>query len=132
MCSRATILGPLALGAVTIFSAGTAASPPVERIVVHAVAPQDQIRRTVSYRDLNLVTTVGAQTLHRRVDRAVQSLCVEAVGAVANEELEMKCAKSSWAGANPQVEQAIERAKQLAATGKSTIAAVAITISIKP
>ena len=132
MSSRTSIFGSLALGGVTIFSAGTAASARDEPVVVRPVAPEDQLRRTVSYRDLNLATSIGAQTLHRRVGYAVQGLCDEAVGPATNERLAMKCARSSWAGANPQIEEAIERAKQLATTGKSSIGAAAITISINP
>ena len=131
MISRTAKLGLLALTAVTIIP-GTAALARDETVVVRGIAPKDQIRRTVSYRDLNLATSIGERTLNRRVDSAVASLCVEAVGAVANETLEMKCQRDSWYGARPQIARAVERAKELAATGKSSIAAVAIAITIKP
>lgn len=132
MFSRKTKSGLLALTAVTILSGGTAALARDETVVVRGIAPKDQIRRTVSYRDLNLATGIGERTLNRRVDSAVANICVDAVGAVANDTLEMKCQRDSWNGARPQIAQAVERAKQLAATGKSSIAAVAITISINP
>lgn len=132
MFSRTAKSGLLALTAVTMLSGGTAALARDETVIVRGIAPEDQIRRAVSYRDLNLATSIGERTLNRRVDTAVASLCVEAVGAVANDVLEMKCQDSGWNGARPQIAQAVERAKQLAATGKSSIAAVAITISINP
>ena len=132
MFNRTAKSGLLALTAVTILSGSTAALAKDETVVVRGIPPEDQIRRTVSYRDLNLATSIGERTLSRRVDSAIASVCVEAVGAVVNEMLEMKCQHSSWNGARPQIAQAVERAKQMAATGKSSIAAVAITISIKP
>ena len=132
MFSRTAKSGLLALTAVTILSGGTAALAKDETVIVRGIAPEDQIRRTVSYRDLNLATSIGERTLNRRVDAAVANLCVEAIGAVPNDTLEMKCQHHSWEGARPQIAQAVERAKQLAATGKSSMAAVAITISINP
>jgi UrcA family protein len=132
MFSRKTKSGLLALTAVTILSGGTAALARDETVVVRGIAPEDQIRRTVSYRDLNLATGVGERTLNQRVDSAVKDICSEAVGWSATARVEMNCERAGWNGARPQVAQAVERAKQLAATGKSSIAAVAITISINP
>jgi len=132
MYSRTSKFGLLALSAMTVLSTATPALAREKTVIVRGVAPEDQVRRTVSYHDLNLATTSGAQVLNRRVGIAVKDLCNEAVGPAATERVEMKCSRDSWRGARPQIAQAIERAKQLAATGKSSIAAVAIAISIKP
>jgi UrcA family protein len=132
MYSRASKLGLLALSAMTFLSTGTPAFARDETVVVRGVPAEDQIRRTVSYRDLDLATSDGAHILYSRVGIAVQDLCSEAVGFDATARVEMKCQHDSWKGARPQITQAVERAKQLAATGKSSIAAVAITISINP
>jgi hypothetical protein len=45
---------------------------------------------------------------------------------------EARCRGYAWRGAKPQIASAIERAQQIAATGSSTIAAVAITIALPP
>ncbi len=40
------------------------------------------------------------------------------------------CDTSAWGGARPQIARAVQRAREIAATGSSTIAAAAITIAV--
>jgi UrcA family protein len=111
-------------------------SPPAsarQPIVVTAPAV-DMVVRRVSFADLNLASMSGEKTLNRRVGGAVTSVCIEAVGpdtrsldsTIAN----MRCTRHAWNGARPQIASAVQRARQIAATGSSSIAATAIVISI--
>ena len=78
----------------------------------------------VSYRDLNLAMARDQQRLIRRVDFAVSQLCpdIAYVG-------DPRCRSYAWEGAKPQIARAVDRAKQIARSGFSTIAPVAIVIS---
>lgn len=97
-------------------------------------APTDIVVRHVSYADLNLASERGAKVLNRRVDGAIDSLCIEAVGpdtySLATTTANMACTAGAWKGARPQIARAVERARQIAATGSSTIAASAIVITL--
>lgn len=99
-----------------------------ERPVV-VVAPADVITRRVSYADLNLASRSGEKLLNRRVGSAVRSVCNEAVG---NSDFygELRCQSVAWHGARPQIRRAVQRALDIAATGSSPIAVVAITLAI--
>lgn len=87
--------------------------------------------RRVSYADLNLATLAGENTLNRRVGRAVRSVCDESVGA-SDFQAEISCHSFAWGGARPQIARAVMRARQIAATGTSSILPVAITLSVGP
>lgn len=87
------------------------------------------ITKRVSYADLNLASASGERTLNRRVGDAVTSVCDEA-----NPNAMMfiinGCQKASWNDARPQIARAVQRAREIAMTGHSSIAAAAITITI--
>jgi UrcA family protein len=104
-------------------------------IIVTAPLPEDLIVRHVSYADLNLASEVGVKRLNRRVGSAVKSLCNDATGGPnirsLGTNIEMiQCSVSAWNGARPQIDRAVRRAQEIAATGSSAIAAAAITISM--
>jgi UrcA family protein len=102
-------------------------------IVVTAPA-QDLVVRRVSYADLNLASFTGEKILNRRVGSAVGDLCNESTGgdtrSLHGTVNMMRCSKQAWTGARPQIARAIQRAREIASTGSSTIAATAITISL--
>jgi UrcA family protein len=106
-----------------------------EPVVVTATTTEVPIRH-VSYRDLNLARSEGEQSLIRRVKYAVKDVCIESSGgeemprASANRLKMNNCRGHAWAGAQPQVDRAIQRAKEIAYNGYSSIAPVAITISV--
>lgn len=111
-------------------------SPPAsarQPIVVTAPA-EDMVVRRVSFADLNLASTAGEKTLNHRVGGAVTSLCIEAVGpdtrSLSSTIANMRCTRQAWDGARPQIANAVQRARDIAATGSSAIAATAIVISI--
>jgi UrcA family protein len=117
-------------GGLFLFSPEASARQPI----VVTGPPQDVAVRRVSYADLDLASLSGEKTLNRRVGRAVNSVCLEAVGQQAHDLYvmvdNMRCTRGAWDGARPQIARAVERARQIAATGSSTIAASAIVISI--
>jgi UrcA family protein len=117
-------------GGLLIFSPQASARQP---IIVTAPSA-DLVVRHVSYADLNLASERGEKVLNRRVGSAVTSLCIEAVGpdthSLGSTIANMRCASGAWDGARPQIARAVERARQIAATGSSSIAAAAIVITI--
>ena len=86
--------------------------------------------RRVTYADLNLASVSGERTLMRRVSGAVREVCYEAVPDGKSFDV-TGCRKVAWDGANPQIDRALQRAREIAATGRSSIAAAAITLSIR-
>jgi len=132
-------LSKLAAAAVTIgglflpFASAMAKEAPV---VVTAAPPEeaDLVVRRVSYADLDLASAIGRNTLHERVGFAIGDVCAEANlfdnGSPAYKSGVMKCSKSAWGNATPQMARAFQRASEIAATGWSPIAASTISISL--
>jgi len=113
-----------------------AASPALgksTRIFVTAPSP-DTVSRHITYADLNLASAAGERTLYRRVSHGVGDLCDEVIGgddgSAASKFNGMACSGSAWSQARPQMDRAVQRARDIAATGSSPIAAAALTISI--
>lgn len=103
------------------------------RIFVTAPSP-DTVSRHITYADLNLASAAGERTLFRRVSYGVGDLCDEVIGgddgsATSKFNL-MSCTGSAWSQARPQMDRAVQRARDIASTGSSPIAAAALTISI--
>jgi UrcA family protein len=90
--------------------------------------------RHVSFADLNLAAPAGQQTLNRRVDAAVSSLCNEATGgndgSPAYKYSMISCSDGAWNDARPQIARAVQRSQELASTGHTSILAAALTISL--
>lgn len=124
--------------AIAISSTGSAVLPSaasgkaVQRDVI--VAPQDVVVRQIGYADLNLATAGGENMLNSRVRSGIRSLCIDALseveGAFGYDRESSICHNSAWRQAKPQMAQAVQRAREIALTGRSNIAAVAISIAI--
>ena len=103
------------------------------RIFVTAPSP-DTVSRHITYADLNLASAAGERTLYRRVSYGVSDLCDEILGSYDRSPSSkfnlMACTGSAWSQARPQMDRAVQRARDIAATGSSPIAAAALTISI--
>jgi UrcA family protein len=100
-------------------------------VVVYAEPQEDRLTERVPYGDLNLAVKKDTRRLHRRVASAVQRICLydgDRIGVLANGY--RVCSDEAWDGALPQMAQAIARAEEIALTGKSSIAATAITIKV--
>lgn len=109
----------------------TSATAQNQPVVVYG--QQDENVRTVrvSHADLDLATRGGSRTLHLRVSGAVKRVCLYNDGEMGLRDRGYNdCSSGAWAGAKPQIAQAIARDQEIALTGKSSIAATAITISV--
>lgn len=99
---------------------------------VVVVADPDRVVRRISYADLDLASAAGESTLHRRVGGAIRSLCTEAEGSpelsIDSKLADINCRRSAHEQAKPQVANAVQRARDIAVHGTSTIAATAISI----
>lgn len=124
-----------AVGAL-ISAAGLASSAFGRSAPIVVKAPPDVVTRHVSYADLNLAVPAGERTLVGRVRIAVNDLCGEVTGGpdgswTARQLMDM-CNRASWTQARPQISLAVQRARDIAMTGTSSIAAAALTISVPP
>ncbi len=118
----------LALVCVTV-AAGAAAQ---DQSATVTGRPLEQLTERVSYRDLNLANKSHERVLFHRVGSAVHRICYKLVPGVSPASDEhMTCSSDAWASARPQIRTAVRRAQDIALTGKSTIAAAAITISFR-
>ena len=119
--------------AVMLGVAVPAAAAREQPVVVTATNPDDVVTRDVAYQDLNLASAVGEQALVRRVRHVVGEVCIDAVGDTRGYLLDQanSCKDQSWQSASPQVDRAIQRARDIAANGWSAIAPVAIRISVQ-
>ena len=125
-----SLLAACAVTALGLALAAPAVAAP-SSVVVTATSEEIPIRY-VTYRDLNLTNELGAQTLFKRVKHAVNDVCIESVGYDMTRKFDQgTCRTNSWAGARPQMDRAIQRARDIAANGWSSIAPVAISISVQ-
>jgi len=86
-----------------------------------------QVER-VSYADLDLTSKGGVRKLNARVDGAVSRVCF--AFDYIDSDTKANCRSYAWKGAKPQIELAARRANELASTGFSSIAPVAIRIAL--
>ena len=110
-----------------------AAAAQQQQPVVVRAQPIDENLRTehVSYADLDLVSAKGAKTLHYRVARAVRNVCLFDRGTIGLQSGDYyNCADGAWDRARPQIASAVDRAREIAMTGKSSIAAGSIVIDV--
>ena len=105
--------------------AGTAFAGPGKEIRVTAQVDPDVRTQRVSYKDLNLVMASDQKVLNGRVGRAVRWVCEPMDLSVAFRA----CRSEAWSGARPQIALAIERAREIAATGTSSIPPVTIVLA---
>lgn len=100
-------------------------------VIVYA-EPNENVRtERISYADLDLAEQRGERTLRMRVARAVKRVCLFDYGHSGLQDRGYyNCAGDAMEGAAPQIAQAVERARQIVLTGRSSIAATAITVSV--
>ena len=99
-----------------------------ERPVVVTARDLEAPTRRVSYADLNLASLQGERTLNGRVDHAVTDVCAESADGSRYFQ-DMDCRNFAWRGARPQIARAVQRARELTLTGRSSIAAAAIVLA---
>jgi len=132
MLTRFSVMTVAVLSGVTA-SLGVAAPSLAaqDRVVVYA-GPQEGVRtERVHYADLNLAERRDQRKLNLRVTGAVQRVCLyEDSRKGLQDRGYYRCADDAWDGANPQIAQAVARAREIALTGHSAIPATAITIRV--
>ena len=114
------------LAAAVLIGTATEASARDIKVVAHRQS-DIQVER-VSYADLDLTSKGGVRKLNARVGGAVSRVCF-AFDYIDSDTKE-NCRSYAWKGAKPQIELAAKRAQELASTGFSTIAPVAIRIAL--
>ena len=122
----------LAIASAILSAAGPAFAGQSQPVVVYA-EPVEGVRTLhVSYADLDLATLKGERQLNARVSGALEDVCLFGVdGPRLQSSGYYQCAGDAWMKAKPQMDRAIARAKDIALNGKSSIAATAITISVR-
>lgn len=111
--------------AIVVGAAGAAvAQPATEPVTVIGQREDEGLSVRVSYRDLNLASMQGERTLNRRVGGAAQFVCEGHYEMIA----QSSCISYAWKGARPQIALAVQRARELALNGTTSIPLVAISI----
>lgn len=132
MLTRNARFGAAVLSGVTasLLIAGAAFAAQNKPVVVYA-EPQEGLRtERVTYADLDLSQRDHQRKLNLRVAGAVKRVCLYE-NQIRQQGLGYyRCADGAWDDARPQIAQAVARAREIALTGKSSIAATAITIRI--
>jgi len=108
----------------------TSASAAEQRPVVVYGEPENVRTERVTYADLDLAELSDQRKLNLRVTGAVKRVCLFENRSGLQDFGYYHCADDAWDGAKPQIAQAVQRAKDIALTGKSSIAASAITIRV--
>ena len=109
-----------------------AASSPAFAKQPITVTAQANVTRYVSFRDLNLVSRADEKVLVHRVSIATRDVCDQAVmREPVNLSAYMGCRAGAWQEAQPQIERAVTRAREIAVNGFSAIAPVAIAIGAR-
>lgn len=107
---------------------GTATEASARDIKVVAQRQGDIQTERVSYADLDLTSDRGVRKLNARVDGAVSRVCF--AFDYIDSDTKANCRSFAMDGAKPQIELATRRAHELASTGFSAIAPVAIRIAL--
>jgi UrcA family protein len=118
--------GATLIAASAIFAVPPAQAGPLQNVAVVGRASQP-FTRQVSYADLNLASKSDVKVLTNRVDYAVRDVC-SALLSESFQDTMQECAGDSWDRAQPQIGRAVQRAREIASTGSSSIAAAAIMI----
>ena len=86
----------------------------------------------VSFADLNLATPGGERMLQARVSDAVDRVCQYGGGAIGLiDNGFVNCAFGAWKDARPKMALAIARARDIALSGHSIIAATSIVVAAR-
>jgi UrcA family protein len=123
-CASPFVAAALAL-ALTMGAGGPALA---KDVTVVSSPPEDTLSERVSYADLDLASAAGVKGLTSRVRAAVRHVCAPVDQRITYVQFN-ECRSFAWGGARPQMDRAIERATQLASTGTTSIAPVAILIA---
>ena len=124
MCASAGAATALLAGASTAALAGQ--QSPTTTIVGERAIEQGRSVK-VSYRDLNLAVGDGEQILLRRVKSAARVVCQPNDDELVNKPF-TNCVTYARNGAQPQVDRAVRRAREIASNGTSSIPLVAIAV----
>ena len=116
--------------AASLLVAGPALAGQQGPVVVYAEPDNVRIERVTSA-DLDLADRSDQKKLNLRVAGAVKRVCLFENSRSGLQDFGYYgCAGDAWEGAKPQIAQAVQRAKDIAMTGQSSIAATAIAINV--
>jgi len=120
--------GSLTAGMVLALTLGLNTPASARDVTVIAGPPEGALSEHVRYADLDLASPVGVELLGMRVGGAVSRVCSPLDQRSTFSE-HGACKSFARNGARPQMERAIARARELASTGTTAIAPVAILIA---
>jgi len=121
--------GSLAAGMALALTLGMSGTASAKDVTVRAAPPEGALSERVRYADLDLASSLGVEALSTRVGGAVTRVCSPLDQRSTFSE-HGACKSFAWNGARPQMERAIARARELASTGTTAIAPVAILIAV--
>jgi UrcA family protein len=113
----------------SLFVAASALAAQQKPVVVYGGSENTRTEH-VTYADLDLTNTNHQKRLNLRVTGAVKRVCLYENSHGLQDNGYYHCADDAWSSAKPQIAQAVQRSKDIALTGHSSIAATAITINL--
>jgi UrcA family protein len=119
----------LAAGMVLALSVATSGVAAAKDVTVVAAPQEGSLSERVQYADLDLASPAGVELLGTRVGSAVTRVCSPLDQRSTFSE-HGACKSFAWNGARPQMDRAVVRARELASTGMTAIAPVAILIAV--
>lgn len=73
--------------------------------------PVVRATRLVTYNDLDLSTPAGRQALHRRLEHALNQVCLDPNGPAPGGTVDPSCKSNGWLAVHPQVAIAVAQAE---------------------
>jgi UrcA family protein len=113
-----------------LFAASASALATQQKPVVVYGGSENTRTEHVSYADLDLTNKQHQKRLNLRVTGAVKRVCLYEDNHGLQDTGYYNCANEAWDSAKPQIAQAVQRSKEIALTGHSSIAATAISINV--
>jgi len=121
----------LTTGLALVLSVVTSGVAVAKDVTVVAPPPEGSLSERVRYADLDLASPEGVDLLSMRISGAVSRVCSPFDQKSTFSE-HGACKSFAWNGARPQMDRAVARARELASTGTTAIAPVAILIAVPP
>ena len=116
------------LAGMTLPTAASAQEPPAVAVYGESA---DARTEHVSFADLSLASLSDQKVLTQRVGRAVKRVCLYEPEVRLQPSDYNPCAAGAWAGAQPQIAEAVARSQALALSGQPAPIATAISISAR-
>jgi UrcA family protein len=118
------------LAGMSLTTAAPAAAQEPQDVSVYGESLATRTER-VAFADLNLASLSDQGRLQHRVSSAVKRVCLYEPEDRLQQSDYSPCATAAWAGAKPQIADAIARSQAMALAGQPSVMATSITVAAR-